>query len=167
MKTQTLKWFININNIQDLKTKFKTLILAWHPDRNTSPDALENSKSIISEYNYLLKSQNFSNVDYDINDEILKNENYINLINELTKIDNITIELIGAWLWISGNTYANKDKLKSLGCLFASNKKMWFYRDEEYKKSSGGASLDIEQIKSKYGVKATFSGSANNLKAIA
>ena len=56
----------------------------------------------------------------------------------------------GSWLWISGNTFQVKELLKSIGCKFAPNKKMWFYSDT---KSSGRGNMDIETIKATYGQK--------------
>lgn len=169
MKTIELKFFREVSTLQELKTTFKTLILFWHPDRNASEHAEENTKLIIIEYQYLLKTGNFENEfssSTNLENELLNKDNYINVINTLSKIDGLIIELVGGWLWISGNTYANKDVIKSVGCSFAPKKKLWYYRDDEYKVRRGGVK-DIEDIKSKYGVAAKFNGSSSNLYAIA
>ncbi len=44
------------------------------------------------------------------------------ITDELLQYDNIFLEICGLWLWISGDTKPIKDKLKALGCFYASKK---------------------------------------------
>jgi len=49
-------------------------------------------------------------------------DSFKDLINELMKLDDIVIEIIGCFIWVTGNTKPNKDKLKSLGFQWHSKK---------------------------------------------
>ena len=74
----------------------------------------------------------------------------ITSLKELIKErNNLKIEVIGKWLWISGKTYEIKESLKELGFLFSSSKRAWFYNGQEYK-SNRGFCKDLNEIKEKY-----------------
>ena len=71
-------------------------------------------------------------------------------LNAIINIHTLKIEICGAWVWVSGDTRNHKDTLKEAGYKWASKKKLWYYRPEGYRSSSRG-SLDIDQIRAKYG----------------
>ena len=75
---------------------------------------------------------------------------YQDVINQIISFEGLIIEIIGDWIWLSGNTFFFRKQLKEIGFLFAANKVMWFYRPAEYK-SSNRKPLDIETIRSMYG----------------
>ena len=43
-------------------------------------------------------------------------EEFRTIIELLLKLDGITVELCGSWLWLSGETKQHKDALKAAGC---------------------------------------------------
>ena len=51
-------------------------------------------------------------------------------IVQLKQLEGLNIDLLGSWLWIGGNTKANKEALKALGCRWASKKKLWYWHCE-------------------------------------
>ncbi len=76
---------------------------------------------------------------------------FIFIMNILTKMNNVEIELCGSWLWISGNTMQYKADLKKAGCRWSNNKKMWYWRHEEnFCKKYKNKTLDMEQIRNRY-----------------
>lgn len=78
------------------------------------------------------------------------------IINKLVVLEGVNVELIGRWIWLSGNTFPHKDILKGLGFRFASKKKCWYWhKDEDACRSRKNMSLD--EIKEKYGCE-TFKG---------
>ena len=64
--------------------------------------------------------------------------------------ENIVIELIGSWIWISGNTKEIKGKLKELHFKWASKKKMWYYGEM---KGRNPKQKSMDEIKGRYGSK--------------
>lgn len=158
-----LKYFSGTNELSNLKAEFKKLMLLWHPDKNREIDTTEICKLIILEYDYILKNRSFVNakneaetINYEA--EILLRETYVNVINMLIKLDNIRIELVGTWLWISGNTFENKEQIKAAGCLFSGSKKLWYYRDGEYKGWNKNP-MTFDSIKQKYGSQVIYNDS--------
>ena len=85
------------------------------------------------------------------------------VIEALLKLD-LTVELCGSWLWISGDTKPHKEALKKVGCRWSASKKMWYWRhpEEGYTRSRGKATMN--QIRNRYGSQ-TFQGARENYEA--
>ena len=60
------------------------------------------------------------------------------LINELIKLEHITIEIIGCFIWVSGDTKPHKEKLKELGFKWHRKKSCWYRSPEGYRRWGGG-----------------------------
>jgi DNA repair protein RadC len=144
-----LQYFLNCKTINEAKQLYKTLALKHHPDRGGDNRTMQ---LINDEYAFFIK--HFSNFKEDVSsDEQFKQKNeafiYSEILNKIINY-NLTIELIGNWLWLSGNTYQYRKELKEQGFLFAPKKSMWFFRFDEYK-SLNRTPLDIESIRAKHG----------------
>lgn len=64
----------------------------------------------------------------------LSPEDFRTLMAELLNIDGITVEILGSWIWVSGNTKANKDALKQCGFRFSGKKQAWYKAPEGTKR---------------------------------
>ena len=71
----------------------------------------------------------------------------LNAINGLAGLD---IEICGAWVWVSGNTKVHKETLKAVGFKYASKKKSWYFRPDDWTSRSRG-NYSIDEIRGKYG----------------
>ena len=133
-------------NPDEAKKKFKKLCVELHPDNKETGNS-EAFKRMFSEFQNLSEGTGTNETNET---KIEMSEKMQNVILELSKYDFINMFICGSWLWISGNTFQIKEKLKELECKFAPNKKMWFYTEI---KSSGRGNMNIEEIKNKYGSK--------------
>ena len=122
--------------IEELKKEYKTLCKKYHPDICKQENATEIMQEINAEYEEKIKNATQGNND---------------IINELLNIDTLIIEIIGVFVWVSGDTKTHKEKLKELGYRYSSNKKMWYYVLDKGLKFKRGTNRTIEQIKNKYG----------------
>lgn len=150
-------WFEGCNNLQALKERYKELAKAYHPDLN--PEAGDEAmQQINAQYDELVKR--FSRVSSDGCTEATTEEacnaadlamQYREIIAQIINLAGISIELCGAWIWVSGETYTNREVLKSAGLRYASKKQMWYWRPEEAAchKSRRGATMS--DIRRKYG----------------
>lgn len=142
-----MTYFNNINTLEDLKKEYRKLAKKFHPDLNKH-DTTKDMQQINAEYETLFNElKNSSKSD---NESKETSSSFINIINELIKYENINIDIVGSWLWISGNTYAIKDQLKKIGFRWSKGKKKWYYADTLSNKKKKGT-LSYNQIVSKYG----------------
>ena len=145
-----IEFLKNCNDLSELKNNYRKFALKFHPDRIGGN---ENSfKQLNNEYEFLSKKLNLysENEKSDINQTANDLEQFKDIINEILFLNGIDIEVIGKFIWLSGNTKEHKEKLKSLNFKYASKKCMWFYHNiENYK--SFGSNNNIEDIRNKYG----------------
>ena len=154
------KYFENIRTLEELRKQYKELLKLHHPDNGGS---LEIMQEINAEYDKLFKilknqhennyssnntseKNNYSNMKYDFSED----EKLREMLSKIIHFDGIDIELVGAWIWVSGNTYACKNDLKALGFKWASQKKMWYWHSEAFRKRSR-KTLSMDDIRNYYG----------------
>lgn len=152
-----MKWFKDVLTLNELRKKYKQLVIQFHPDNGGSEDIL---KEINSEYNILFKklknSFEHSESYQQANDrqrqayDSVKDQKIREMIVKLSRFQELTIELCGTWIWVSGNTKKYKEELKSLGLNYASQKKCWYIHWDEFVKR-GTKSSSMSHIRSKYG----------------
>ena len=139
-REEILKEFQNVEGINEAKKIYKTLAKKLHPDmEGGSEDAF---KILNAVYTDLIEHKIYFSNDFRIDLELEK------IISLILHFENITIELIGSWVWVSGDTKEIKEKLKELGFKWAMKKKMWYYGEM---KSKNPTPKSMEEIKSKYG----------------
>lgn len=147
------KFFNNIETLEELKKEYRKQIMKHHPDNGGNATTC---KQLIDEYEKIFKivKNTHKTVDGEIyqkeTDETV--EQFIDLINELMKLENITIEIIGSFVWVGGETKPHKDQLKELKFRWSSNKSMWFKAPDDYKKKSR-KKYEMEDLRNMYGTK--------------
>ena len=140
-REEIINEFSEVTGINEAKKVYKTLAKKLHPDVGGSEEEFKLLNAI---YNDFIENKIYFSNDFKIDLDLEK------IISQILHFENITIELVGSWIWLSGDTKEIKDKLKELGFKWASRKKMWYY-GEMKGKSHGEKSLD--EIKDKYGSK--------------
>ena len=134
-----LKEFKEVTGINEAKKIYKILAKKLHPDVGGDEESFKLLNAI---YTDLIEHKIYFSNDFKIDIELEK------IISLILHFENITIELVGSWVWVSGDTKEIKDKLKELGFKWASKKKMWFYGEMKGRNSN---EKSMEEIKSKYG----------------
>lgn len=156
-----MTYFKNVETLEELRKQYKELLKKFHPDNpNGSTEA---TQQINAEYEQLFKilknrheskmtgaenktKSSYDNMKYNYEED----ERLREMLQKVIYFSDITIEIIGAWIWIGGNTYQYRKELKDLGFKFAGNKKMWFWHSEAFRKKSNKA-LSIDDIRNYYG----------------
>jgi hypothetical protein len=143
-----MKYFTDCKTIDEVKAHYKKLAKENHPDRGGDTATMQ---AINSEYAYacahIYKKAGMS--DEQADEEMKMSEAYREAIEKIINLPGITIEVVGHWIWVTGNTKAVKDELKAAQFFFASKKVAWYFRAEAYKVKGGKKSLD--EIRAKYG----------------
>src|SRR5687768_6554510 len=127
-----MKFFSTCSTIDEVKKLYRQLAKELHPDKGGS---VTDMQELNKEYSFacakLAKGENKTAEETEAT--ILNAEKYRQALEKIVSIDGIIIELVGAWIWVTGNTYAVKAQLKEAGFYFASKKVAWYFRSEEYK----------------------------------
>lgn len=143
-----MKFFNDCKTIEEVKALYKKLAMENHPDRGGDTATMQ---AINTEYAFacakLAKGAGLT--DEQANAEIKLSEEYRQVIEKIINLPGIVIEIVGNWIWITGNTRPVKDTLKDAGFYFASKKIAWYYRNKAFKTRGSGAPL--EEIRAKYG----------------
>jgi hypothetical protein len=138
-----------IKSLDDLKQEYKKLAMKFHPDKGGTTEQMQR---INAEYekmrNSILRGSKMS--DSEQKNEIEIDETIRSIIDVLILIPGVDIELIGKWIWVSGNTYPVRIELKNAGLVFIKKAGVpyWVYKGVE---SSSRGKTDIEDIRKKYG----------------
>ena len=138
-REEILKEFQDIEGINEAKKIYKTLAKKLHPDIGGSE---EDFKILNEIYNNLIEHKIYFSNSSKFDIELEK------IISLILHFENINIELVGSWIWVSGDTKEIKEKLKEIGFKWASKKKMWYYGEMKAKNPNPKS---IDEIKSKYG----------------
>lgn len=143
-----MKFFKDCQTIDEVKSLYKKLAKENHPDMGGDTATMQ---AINTEYAFacarLAKDAGLS--DEQADREIKLSEEYRQVIEKIIHLPEIIIEVVGNWIWVTGNTKPVKDILKETGFFYASKKIAWYYRSEIFKTRGNGAPL--EQIRRKYG----------------
>lgn len=139
-QSQIEEQFKGIEGINEAKKLYKELAKKLHPDVGGSTELF---KILNQVYNHILEhGLNFLN-DSEFDLELEK------VISKILHFENIVIEVVGSWIWLSGDTKSIKDELKEIGFRWRSKKKMWSYGEMKGKRNH--KEQNIDSIKAKYG----------------
>ena len=160
------RYFNNVETLEQLRKQYKELLKKFHPDNGGSEDA---TKAINVEYDQLFKVLKYKhehesksadssqdtadNAESGYNANMYDWENDTALREVLQKIINfngIEIDLIGAWIWLDGNTYPYKESLKEYGFRWSKQRHKWYWHDGEFKRH-GNNKLSYLDIQKMYG----------------
>jgi len=133
MKT---KWFKEVKTLDELRTMYRKLALLHHPDRGGSTQDMQ---EINAEFELLSKKLIDSNADFSEGRKFYEHhasEFIKDKLNEILFLEDVIIEIIGSWIWITGNTRPIKEELKMKGFRFSHNKTAWYWYYGDYHKFS-------------------------------
>lgn len=149
-----MKYFREIKTIEELKKEYKRLVMLLHPDLNKYKDTTKEFQEMQNEYELKFEEvkNNFKNAEGEIytkenNEDI--NE-FKEIIEKIIHFELVEIEIIGNWLWLSGNTKKYKEEIKKLGFKWSNNKIAWYYHKEKYYKKSK-VQYSLEELRERFG----------------
>lgn len=154
-----MTYFRNVETLEELRKQYKELLKIHHPDNGGS---VTDMQEINAEYDRLFKilknkheskqtSTDGAKTDFNSNHWNYEEDKELReMLQKIIHFTDITIEICGSWIWISGNTYQYKTELKEIGFKWASQKKQWYWHSESFRKK-GKKTLSMDDIRSYYG----------------
>lgn len=145
-----MNYFEGVRTLDELRKQYRNLAFLHHPDRGGETKVMQEinnqyeklSKLLIDGNEYF--TQERKEWEYQVSDELKQK------LEKIIILPNITIELIGSWIWITGNTYSVRSTLKEEQFRFSPSKSAWYWHTGEYIKKSG-ISLSIDELKDFWG----------------
>lgn len=155
MKREDAAKILGLNGNLDfdtIKAAYRRACSKFHPDRN--PAGEEMMKAVNEAWETLKDFQGQVDAGLQGFDDALNA-----ILNELVTMAGLIVEVCGAWVWVTGDTKAHKEKLgkNGLGLYWASKKCAWYFRPEDWKSSSKGA-WSLDTIREKHGSKIVAGG---------
>ena len=157
-----INYFASCGTFDQLKQEYRKLAMKHHPDKGGDAEIF---KEIVNQYeravNYMAahgENNGPKPTEEERKAKILENEKYMTAVNAVINIEGIIIEVVGTWIWITGNTYPVRQAIGAAGFIFAGAKKAWYFRTEENKITSYKKGQTLEDIKTKYGAQTLKSG---------
>jgi len=132
-----------------LKTAYRAACLKHHPDRNGDVEVM---KLVNAAYDFLKNCESWWTGEQarKAQKQTPLTETIQAMIDKIKTIPGLKIEVIGSWLWVSGNTYDHKTILRDLNMKFSANKKAWYYHEDRYRKR-GKRKFSMADIRNLHG----------------
>ena len=149
-----MKYFIpRPETLDELKSVYRALAFKFHPDIGGDTEVM---KVINDEYDRLFETvknihRNHEGKTYT-KESTEAPENFRDIINSLfmMKMQDVEMELIGSFLWLSGCTKLYRDKLKALGFKWSTNKSAWYLAPAGYRRRNR-KNYTMNDIRGMYG----------------
>lgn len=144
-------YFSECKTAEELKKAYRNAAKRLHPDAGGDAELF---KAMQNEF--AAAWEKLKNVHMNANGEQYEKATtetaaeFMNIIEKLLHLDGVEIEICGAWLWVTGNTYQHRDELKKLRFGFSAKKSAWYFHYEPYKKHSK-RELSMNQIRDMFG----------------
>lgn len=145
------KYFKDCETIEQAKQVYRMLAKQLHPDNGGDAKQFVDMQNA---FEHFCNNQHTHFSEKSANGTSKKSEPFdaklfMDIINKLSTIPGIDIEICGSWVWITGNTYPYKDYLKECGCRWSVGKKRWYWTESPYQKRSSKKSMN--RIRAEYG----------------
>jgi len=139
--------------LEELKVMYRKLATQHHPDKGGDTATMQ---AVNNEYDELfprLKDTHKTKEGKTYTARQATTETadqFKDLIDQLMKMDDIVIEVIGCFVWVTGDTKPHKEQLKALKFQWHSKKKAWYLAPENYRKRSR-KDYGLDEIRDMYG----------------
>lgn len=138
-----------ISDLDGLKQEYRKLANKYHPDKGGSTAQFQELQNEYEKLrNKILSGSDLSELEKE--NEIVIDDALRAAVNAIITLEGINIELIGKWIWVSGNTYPVRTVFSAAGFKFIkkNNIPYWVYKGVE---SSSRGGTDMQDIVKKYG----------------
>lgn len=132
---------------KEIKKAYKSAMILNHPDKQNG--CTVKAQFINEAYAILSKLENVTYQEDDSSANL--NSRLSNALNFAQSLNDVTIELCGSWLWVSGETYHHREQFMEHGFLYSRGKKSWYFNGEMNKKYKKRGSYSMDKIRQEHG----------------
>lgn len=149
-----MNFFDQITEAADLKAMYRKLCKAYHPDKGGSTAQMQD---INNQYEAAMQrilsgkpeSEYGEGKWYKSRAEEAEVEAKVRAaVEKIAHLDGLDIEIIGAWVWVKGETKTHKEALRAADYWWMHKRKLWAFKG---KASVGRSKTSMEELRDKYG----------------
>lgn len=150
------RYFDTLRTLNEVKAEYKRLVKIHHPDVGGDTATMQ---EINAQYDEAVKriATTGEGVDKERAAQEVPAE-FRAVLSKVVALKGIDVDLVGAWLWITGDTWTHKATLKAAGFRWASKKRAWYWYPE-WAAVERGSKKSLDEIKDKYGAQRLLDGS--------
>jgi len=143
-----VKFFAGMSDVNAVKQEYRRLAKLHHPDHGGDTRTMQ---ILNDEYHAALKAldgqvnQGTDGKEHTYRYNYEREQAVMDKIAELLALhlpEDVTLELIGTWVWVHGNTRPIKDKLADAGCIWHGIRQMWYWRQATYSRKFSHKDFD-------------------------
>lgn len=131
-------YFETCNTLEEAKTLYKSLARKHHPDMGGERRTMQEINARYAEFCANFAKAGGYRRQQDAHAEDRKSAADFHDLEEVAEVlrvkiefalnlDGVEVELMGFWIWLTGNTKAHKEAIKAQGFKWAKHKEAWFY----------------------------------------
>lgn len=155
-------FFKDCETLDEARKLYYKLAMEHHPDKGGDEETF---KQLANEFeSFRPGKKKYENEMEDWSSEI-----FAHIIDQLFNIPDLSIEIVGSWIWISGDTKPHKEQIKDIEVGefykrgFSRSKNMWYFSPKGYRKKSK-KDLSMDDIRSFYGSESVKNNSKSRKK---
>lgn len=150
-----MKYFEGLHTLAEIKTEFKRLVKIHHPDVGGDTATMQEINRQYTEAVEWIAKHGEGREKAEASSEVP--EEYAAAVATVVNLGGVTVELVGSWVWVTGNTYIYRDVIKAAGYRWANKKRAWYWHPADQGCNRGGKKT-LQQIKDKYGCERISTG---------
>lgn len=145
-----MKYFNDCRTAEQVRSRFTELAKKLHPD--CGGDAAE-FRNMMDEYRkafnmYKDIHTTAEGETYESREKTTETpETFSDIIEKVIHFTDVKIEIIGSWIWLSGNTMIYKDQIKEIGFWWSKTKKAWYYNGSDKRTTKRGHYNNLDQLR--------------------
>lgn len=146
-----MKYFTNCTTLEALKKEYRRLCMLHHPDRGGDTATMAAINDEYDEAFHRLQSGHATTQQTsEPHTAEEAPEAFRAVISRLVILAGINIEICGSWIWVTGNTYLNREALKAAGLRYSKSKSAWYWKPEG-SRSKARRHYSMEEIRDLHG----------------
>jgi hypothetical protein len=146
-----MKYFASCATLDALKHEYRRLCMIHHPDRGGDTATMAAINQEYDEAFHRIQSGRTTTQQTGAPQEAEEApEAFRAVISRLVILAGIDIEICGSWIWVTGNTYPNREALKAAGLRYSKGKAAWYWKPEG-SRSKARRNYSMEEIRQLHG----------------